>query len=46
MCGFISISINSEVKNATFLYKTDHEKGEYKSEYQKYCVFVSITASF
>ena len=33
MCGFILISVNNKVKKSTFLYKIDHENGEYMSKY-------------
>ena len=45
MCDFILISINNKVKK-TFPDKIDHEKGEFKSEYQKYRIVVSMTTSF
>ena len=47
MCGFISISTNNKVKKKQhFFYQIDQENGEYKSGYQKYCIFVSMTTSF
>ena len=45
MYGFIAISINNKEKKSTFLYKIDQEKGEYKSEYKKHCILVSMTTS-
>ena len=46
VCGFILISINNKVKKSTILYKIVQVKDEYSSDFQKYCIFVSMPTIF
>ena len=46
MCGFIIIFINNKVKKSTFLYKMDHEKGDYRVNIKNTAFFVSKTTPF
>ena len=46
VCGFISISINNKVKNSTFLNKIVQGRDDHSMNFQKYCIFVSMTTSF